>query len=415
MSELEIPKGWKLNKLGDKSLFDVKKGKKPMHLSKIQKNNYLPYLDIKAFEKNIFQQFASTNDGVVCDYDDILLVWDGSRSGLVGYNQKGLVGSTIMKLHIKDQIISKYLYYFLKSKYKTLNENTRGGAIPHVDPNILYDMNIMFPEDKKIQKKIIQKIDFILEEVNEKKEQILALIQQNKARITIFQKNWSKYLIDNEIKRHPKRNEWLLKKLSDISTKVTDGSHISPKNKSTGDFYYITAKNVRPGKINLSNATFVQKQDHDEIFARCNPERGDVLLTKDGSFGYAAVNEFNFPFSMLSSVALIKPDHTVIDSYYLESYLNSNQAIEQIKSNITGSAIKRIILRDIQNLLIPLPAITTQKQIVQNIKNNEKKFQMQKSQFENIQKNYESRIKYVNYLESSILDSAFTGKLKLNN
>ena len=52
-----------------------------------------------------------------------------------------------------------------------------------------------------------------------------------------------------------------------------------------------------------------------------------------------------------------------------------------------------------------------QKQIVQNIKNSEEKFKSQKTQFENIKENYENSIIYVNHIQSSILDTAFSGKL----
>ena len=52
-----------------------------------------------------------------------------------------------------------------------------------------------------------------------------------------------------------------------------------------------------------------------------------------------------------------------------------------------------------------------QKQIVQNIKNAEEKFKSQKTQFENIKENYENSITYVNHIQSSILDAAFSGKL----
>ena len=52
-----------------------------------------------------------------------------------------------------------------------------------------------------------------------------------------------------------------------------------------------------------------------------------------------------------------------------------------------------------------------QKQIIQNIKKAEEKFQTQKKQFINIKNNYESKIKYINRIQSSILDLAFTGKL----
>ena len=59
----------------------------------------------------------------------------------------------------------------------------------------------------------------------------------------------------------------------------------------------------------------------------------------------------------------------------------------------------------------PLPSLPIQKQIVQNIKNAEEKFKSQKSQFQNIKENYENSITYVNHIQSSILDTAFSGKL----
>jgi len=66
---------------------------------------------------------------------------------------------------------------------------------------------------------------------------------------------------------------------------------------------------------------------------------------------------------------------------------------------------------DMNEIPIPLPPLPTQKQIVQNIKNAEEKFKSQKTQFENIKENYENSITYVNHIQSSILDAAFSGKL----
>ena len=60
---------------------------------------------------------------------------------------------------------------------------------------------------------------------------------------------------------------------------------------------------------------------------------------------------------------------------------------------------------------IPLPPIPIQKVIIKKIINANKKFKQQKTQFENIKENYGSQIKYINRIQSSILDSAFSGKL----
>ena len=206
---------------------------------------------------------------------------------------------------------------------------------------------------------------------------------------------------------------WESKKLSEICTKITDGAHKSPQNSSKGDFYYITAKNIRPWKINLSNATFVSKKDHDEIFSRCNPEYGDVLLTKDGSFGYATVNDFDFPFSMLSSVALLKPDSNKINSYYLAYFLNSPELFKQICGEISGSAIKRIVLRDIKNLTILYPIdLKIQKKIVQKLDDLLEKFQKKKEEILKFKQFTAHDFKRTFY--GSVLNEAFSGNLTKN-
>lgn len=76
---------------------------------------------------------------------------------------------------------------------------------------------------------------------------------------------------------------WAEVSLDDISIKITDGTHHSPPNSSEGDFKYITAKNIKNDGIDLKNLTFVSSEVHIEIYSRCNPEYGDLLLIKDGA------------------------------------------------------------------------------------------------------------------------------------
>ena len=94
-------------------------------------------------------------------------------------------------------------------------------------------------------------------------------------------------------------------------------------------------------------------------------------------------------------------------SYAINSYTVRKQAIGLAQ----GMTRSRINLREMKTLETPLPSLQIQKQIVQNIKSAEQKFQSQKVQFENIKQNYEKTINYINHIQSSILDAAFSGKL----
>ena len=76
-----------------------------------------------------------------------------------------------------------------------------------------------------------------------------------------------------------------------------------------------------------------------------------------------------------------------------------------------GTTISYISRKKFENFQIPYPDLEIQKQIVKNIISAEEKFQLQKKQFQNIKDSYESTIKYIDYMQSAILDTAFSGKL----
>ena len=161
---------------------------------------------------------------------------------------------------------------------------------------------------------------------------------------------------------------WKLVRLSSISKKITDGTHHSPVNTESGDFMYVTAKNIKENGVDLSNITYVSKDVHEEIIARCNPELNDIFLIKDGATtGVVTVNNISEPFSLLSSVALIKPVVGMIDPWYIVYVLRSSLFYKSIRAQMTGTGITRIVLRQIEPFLVPLPPLAEQKRIVARV------------------------------------------------
>ena len=111
---------------------------------------------------------------------------------------------------------------------------------------------------------------------------------------------------------------WVWCYITDVTNKITDGTHNSPINTPKGDFKYITAKNIKAHGIELNNISYVSKNIHNEIYARCNPEKGDILYIKDGATtGVVTLNNLDEQFSLLSSVALIKPNKYISNKYLL--------------------------------------------------------------------------------------------------
>ena len=161
---------------------------------------------------------------------------------------------------------------------------------------------------------------------------------------------------------------WKWVRLGDLSAKITDGTHHSPVNTASGDFMYVTAKNIKDNGVDLSNITYVSKDVHEEIVARCNPELNDILLIKDGATtGIVTVNNISEPFSLLSSVALIKPVVGMVDPWYIVYVLRSSLFYKSIRAQMTGTGITRIVLRQIEPFLVPLPPLAEQKRIAETL------------------------------------------------
>ena len=146
--------------------------------------------------------------------------------------------------------------------------------------------------------------------------------------------------------------------------KLTDGTHNSPKSYPSGEYMYVTAKNIKRAGLDLSNITYVDKDVHREIYARCNPEKGDILYIKDGATcGISTINNLNVEFSLLSSVALIKPNKNILNTY-LNLFLQSEFCYRNVRDSMKGVGITRIILKQMELWDIPLPPFAEQKRIV---------------------------------------------------
>lgn len=162
---------------------------------------------------------------------------------------------------------------------------------------------------------------------------------------------------------------WASSRIDQVCKRITDGTHHSPKEQSRhGAYMYITAKNIREWGLDLSDVTFVPEVVHRPIFQRCNPEEGDVLYIKDGATaGIAIVNPVADEFSLLSSVALLKPDRSKVDPSFLKWYLMSPVGRKAMLDQVTGSAITRLTLEIIRNSTMPLPPLAEQKRIVAKV------------------------------------------------
>ena len=162
----------------------------------------------------------------------------------------------------------------------------------------------------------------------------------------------------------PESWEWI--RLSDISKQITDGEHSTPKRVSDFcGFYLLSARNVRDGEIKLDDVDYVDNSEFERISSRCNPVKGDILISCSGSVGRCAVVNDDNKYVMVRSAAMASP--IMCDSNYLMYAIQSDCVQRQINALKKQTAQANLFLGAISVLKLPLPPYNEQKRIVSKL------------------------------------------------
>ena len=127
---------------------------------------------------------------------------------------------------------------------------------------------------------------------------------------------------------------------------------------------FLRAQNIEEGYLNFSDSKRLKVEAFYEE-PKAILEDGDVVLTIDGALlGIAAVHRKGDALCCISNhmVRLIAGEFLIPD--YLAWFLNSPTGQKQIKRGITGSAIPGIRADAIERIIVPIPPLAIQREMV---------------------------------------------------
>lgn len=200
---------------------------------------------------------------------------------------------------------------------------------------------------------------------------------------------------------------WMWVTLGSILNKLTDGTHKTPKYTSTG-VKFVSVKDMSNGFLSLENTKYISEEEHKELYARCNPEKGDLILSKVGTTGVPAIVDTTEPFSLFVSVALLKFDCKCIDVEFLYYMLMSPLVQAQATENTRGVGNKNWVLDAIASTMVVLPPLVEQKRIVAKIEELLPYVDRYAAAYEKLE---QFNAKFPEDMKKSILQYAIQGKL----
>ena len=157
------------------------------------------------------------------------------------------------------------------------------------------------------------------------------------------------------------REGWEIRKLGDVCTRITDGSHNPPKGIAHSDFAMISSQNVYNDKISFDDVRYLQEEDFNNEDKRTSVRNGDVLLTIVGTVGRCAVFSVDRHITLQRSVAVLRPQNCLKPRFLMHCLISKSAWLNE---EAHGIAQKGLYLKQLAKVSIPVPPIAEQEKIV---------------------------------------------------
>ena len=141
--------------------------------------------------------------------------------------------------------------------------------------------------------------------------------------------------------------EWSIVKLSDLSQKIGDGLHGTPKYVENSDYYFINGNNLVCGKVELYEDT---KMVSEEDYIKNNKDLNEnsLLISLNGTIGNVAYyNNEKIMLGKSSGYINLKGN---INKKYIYYVLKTNTVLEYFNKELTGTTIKNLSLSTLRNI-----------------------------------------------------------------
>lgn len=323
-----------------------------------------PYLNPEYLRGNASAELAkpAVNSVRVQD-DDAVLLWDGSNAGEFFKGRKGLLASTMSRISHGDEFDREYFYYAVKRWEPFIKGQTSGSGIPHVDKEILGNLEILClePEEQTQIASILSTLDRAIEQT----EAIIAKQQRIKAGLMqdlltkgidehgIIRSETTHQFKDSPLGRIPV--EWEVSPAHSLCTAVIDCKNRTPPESKDGH-PVIRTPNVRGGKFVPADLAMTDTKSYEIWTARGKPQPGDVAITREAPFGEACLIPENIVAPCLGQrMMMYQTDPQKLRSDFMVFAIYSERVQKRLMELAGGSTVGHIRVGDIRNLSIPHP------------------------------------------------------------
>jgi type I restriction enzyme S subunit len=164
---------------------------------------------------------------------------------------------------------------------------------------------------------------------------------------------------------------WKEYKLGEIAD-IIDSLHKTPTYSNTG-YPMVRVTDIKGGFLTVKNTFRVSKDVFDEFSKRHEAKRGDIVMSRVGSYGITCLVKDEINFCLGQNTLFIIPKQNPNFLFY---FLNSSNAKNQIEGLSTGSTQKTISLKSIKDISVSVPDLPTQTAIAEILSSLDDKIEL---------------------------------------
>lgn len=359
-----------------KDLASFQKGRK-VETSEHPRDGFSPYLGASAISGAI-EEYADARLGVTAAAGDVLMLWDGERSGLVGKAQDGVISSTVARLSSRGEIESNFLYYALDANFEWIQNRRTGTGVPHVPKDLGRILSIFFPKDKTEQCRIVEVLS-VLDGAIKQTEALIAKYQQVKAGLMqdLFTRGVTpdghlRPGIEGQRTKFgwiPK--DWRIGSLLDVADQLRQPILTGPFGADMGsdDFVpegvpVLRIGNVQQGRLDLSDLLYVSEVKARQL-QRYKVNEGDLLFARQGATtGRNSLASRDAQGCLINyHIIRVALDHSLCAPLFIEAAFAGEIVKRQVERDKGRGTREGINTAQLKALELPLASVDEQRSI----------------------------------------------------
>lgn len=397
----KLPKNWPIKKLGE--VCKTTSGGTPSRRNYSYYEGNIPWVKsgeldkgvIYDTEEKISEEAIKNSSAKVFPKGTLLIALYGATIGKLAFlGVEAATNQAICGIYENEDIVSKYLYYFLLFNKPKLVQQGVGGAQPNISQTILKDLDFPLPP-LPTQHLIVAKIEELFSEL----DQGIADLKTAQQQLKTYRQSVLKYAFEGKL-----TNENLKE------GELPEGWEI----RTFGDVIEISKDKYKPNKI--ESKFYVGLEHLEKNLGSLTPDCGieEIKTLKNqfnkGEILYGKLRPYLNKVYLAKENGVCSTDILVLktkencNAQFLTHLMLGVDFVNTMSENTSGVNLPRVSTKFILEYPINLPPIEEQHRIVQEIESR-------LSVADKMEENITQSLQQAEALRQSILKKAFSGEL----